>query len=92
LPRRRRTFASGPAWTDSSALVIALLLTADHAPRQRESLRAKRRISRAGAGSRATSRIAAKLKVVKLQRAADLIEQKAIEPFTYYGYPPSHWR
>src|SRR5579871_48533 len=29
---------------------------------------------------------------MKLQRAADLVEQKAIETLTYYAYPSNHWR
>src|SRR5450631_2628083 len=39
LPRRRGMTISGPASTDSSGFLIHLLLLADHAPRQRGSLR-----------------------------------------------------
>lgn len=46
---------------------------------------------RAAAQAKATE-VSARLKAMKLQRAADLVELKAIETLTYYGYPSDHWR
>jgi putative transposase len=36
--------------------------------------------------------IVARLKVMKLKSAAELVEQKATETLTYYSYPSTHWR
>ncbi len=37
-------------------------------------------------------KIIAKLKVVRLTKAADLVEQKVQETLTYFAYPATHWR
>lgn len=36
--------------------------------------------------------VTARLKAMKLQRAADLVEQKVIETLTDHCYPSNHWR
>ena len=33
-----------------------------------------------------------RLKTMKLYRAAELVENKAVETLTYYAYPSNHWR
>jgi transposase-like protein len=52
--------------------------TAIHAQEDRAAAQAK------------AKEVAARLKAMKLQRAADLVEQKAIETLTYYSYPRTH--
>src|SRR5580658_7609288 len=36
--------------------------------------------------------VTARLRTMKLKSAADLVEQRATETLTYYGYPSNHWR
>jgi putative transposase len=61
-------------------LVEAIGEEAIHAQEDRAAAQAK------------TKEVAARLKMMKLRRAADLVEQKAIETLTYYSYPSNHWR
>lgn len=56
------------------------MLKAIHAQEDRAAAQAK------------AKEVAARLKAMRLQRAADLVEQKAIETLTYYSYPSNHWR
>src|ERR1700761_1440621 len=58
----------------------ARMLKAIHAQEDRKAAQAK------------AKEVAARLRAMKLQRAADLVEQKATETLTYYGYPSNHWR
>jgi transposase-like protein len=59
---------------------VARMLKAIHAQEDRSAALSK------------VKEVTARLKTMKLQRAADLVEQKAVETLTYYGYPSNHWR
>ena len=59
---------------------VARMLKAIHAQEDRASALSK------------SKEVTTRLKAMKLQRAADLVEQKAVETLTYYGYPSNHWR
>jgi len=45
----------------------------------------------AAAQDKATA-VIAKLREMKLSRAADLVDDGVAETLTYYGFPPEHWR
>jgi putative transposase len=59
---------------------VARMLKAIHAQEDRAAAQAK------------AKEVAARLKAMKLQRAAELVENKAVETLTYYAYPSNHWR
>lgn len=59
---------------------VARMLKAIHAQEDRAAALSK------------VKEVTARLKAMKLQRAADLVEQKAVETLTYYGFPSNHWR
>jgi putative transposase len=73
----RNVFSHAP---NNKVAEVARMLKAIHAQEDRAAAHAK------------AKEVAARLKAMKLQRAADLVEQKAIETLTYYGYPSNHWR
>jgi len=59
---------------------VARMLKAIHARKDRKA-------------AEATSKeVVARLKAVKLSRAAELVEQKATETLTYFSCPSTHWR
>jgi len=59
---------------------VARMLKAIHAQEDRKAADAK------------SKEVVARLKAMKLPRAADLVEQKAAETLTYFAYPSTHWR
>ena len=59
---------------------VARMLKAIHAQEDRKAADAK------------SKEIVARLKAMKLSRAAELVEQKAAETLTYFSYPSTHWR
>ena len=59
---------------------VARMLKAIHAQEDRKAADAKGK------------EVVARLKAMKLSRAADLVEQKAAETLTYFAYPSTHWR
>ncbi len=73
----RNVFSHAP---NNKVAEVARMLKAIHAQEDRAAAHAK------------AKEVAARLKAMKLQRAADLVEQKAIETLTYYSYPSNHWR
>jgi len=56
------------------------MLKAIHAQEDREAARVKVRM------------VTEKLKQLKLEKAAALVEGGAEETFSYYDFPPTHWR
>ena len=58
---------------------IARMLKAIHAQESRETAAEK------------MAAVIAELRVAKLRKAADLLEEHGHETLTYYGYPDSHW-
>jgi putative transposase len=73
----RNVFSHAP---NNKVAEVARMLKAIHAQEDKPAAIAK------------SKEVAARLKAMRLQRAADLVEQKAIETLTYYGYPSNHWR
>ena len=73
----RNVFSHAP---NNKVAEVARMLKAIHAQEDRPAAMAK------------VKEVVARLKLMKLQRAADLVEQKAVETLTYYGYPSNHWR
>ncbi len=59
---------------------VARMLKAIHAQEDGRAAKAK------------AKEILARLKVMKLKTAAELVEQKVAETLTYYAYPCTHWR
>ena len=59
---------------------VAAMLKAIHAQEDREAARVKVRM------------VTEKLKQLKLEKAAALVEGGAEETFSYYDFPPTHWR
>jgi len=59
---------------------VAGMLKAIHAREDRAAAEAK------------SKEIVARLKAMKLKRAAEIVEQRATETFTYYSYHSAHWR
>ena len=59
---------------------VAAMLKAIHAQEDREAARVKVRM------------VTEKLKELKLGKAAALVEGGAEETFSYYDFPPTHWR
>ncbi len=59
---------------------VARMLKAIHAQEDRPSAEAK------------SKEIVAKLRALKLPKAADLLEAKGHETLTYYAFPTNHWR
>ena len=59
---------------------VAVMLKAIHAQEDREAARVKVRM------------VTEKLKQLKLEKAAALVEGGAEETFSYYDFPPTHWR
>jgi len=59
---------------------VARMLKAIHAQEDRTAAQAK------------AKEIIAKLKAVRLTKAAELVEQKVQETLTYFAYPATHWR
>lgn len=59
---------------------IARMLKAIHAQEDRKAAQGK------------ANEVVARLKAMKLKTAAELVEQKASETMTCYGYPSTHWR
>lgn len=58
---------------------VAAMLKAIHAQENREAAEVK------------ASDVVSKLKVMKLGKAADLVEESIHETLTFYRYPPQHW-
>src|ERR1700759_1546942 len=73
----RNVFSHAP---NNKVAEVARMLKAIHAQEDRAAAVAK------------AKEVAARLKAMKLQRAAELVEQKAVETLTYYAYPSNHWR
>ena len=65
---------------DSKSRKVAAMLKAIHAQEDREAARVKVRM------------VTEKLKELKLGKAAALVEGGAEETFSYYDFPPTHWR
>ncbi len=59
---------------------VALMLKAIHAQEDREAARNK------------AAEVVAKLKALRLEKAARVIESGCDETFSYYGFPSTHWR
>jgi transposase-like protein len=73
----RNVFSHAP---NNKVAEVARMLKAIHAQEDRAAALSK------------VKEVTARLKAMKLQRAADLVEQKAVETLTYYGFPSNHWR
>jgi transposase-like protein len=73
----RNVFSHAP---NNKVAEVARMLKAIHAQEDRAAALSK------------IKEVTARLKAMKLQRAADLVEQKAVETLTYYGFPSNHWR
>jgi putative transposase len=73
----RNVFSHAP---NNKVAEVARMLKAIHAQEDRAAALTK------------IKEVTARLKTMKLQRAADLVEHKAVETLTYYGYPSNHWR
>jgi putative transposase len=59
---------------------VAAMLKAIHAQEDRAAAEAKARD------------VVAKLKVAKMRKAADLVEQGVVDTLSYYAFPEPHWR
>ena len=64
----------------SKSKKVAAMLKAIHAQEDREAARVKVKM------------VTEKLREIKLEKAAALVEGGAEETFSYYGFPPTHWR
>jgi putative transposase len=73
----RNVFSHAP---NNKVAEVARMLKAIHAQEDRAAALSK------------VKEVSARLKAMKLQRAADLVEQRAVETLTYYGFPSNHWR
>lgn len=73
----RNVFSQVP---NSKVAEVARMLKAIHAQEDRLSAEAK------------SKEIVAKLRILKLPKAAELLEAKGHETLTYYGFPTNHWR
>jgi putative transposase len=73
----RNVFSHVP---NSKVAEVARMLKAIHAQEDRSAADAKAR------------EIVAKLRAMKLPRAAELLETRGHETLTYYGFPTNHWR
>ena len=73
----RNVFSQVP---NSKVADVARMLKAIHAQEDRPSAEAK------------SKEIVAKLRALKLPKAADLLEAKGHETLTYYAFPTNHWR
>ena len=59
---------------------VALMLKAIHAQEDRAAAAAK------------AEQVVAKLRAMRLQKAAQLVEDSVVETLSYYAYPEEHWR
>jgi putative transposase len=73
----RNVFSQVP---NSKVAEVARMLKAIHAQEDRVSAEAK------------AKEVVAKLRAMKLPKAAELVETKAHETMTYYAFPSNHWR
>ena len=73
----RNVFSQVP---NSKVADVARMLKAIHAQEDRPSAESK------------TKEVVAKLRAMKLGKAADLVETRGHETLTYYGFPSNHWR
>lgn len=73
----RNVFSQVP---NSKVAEVARMLKAIHAQEDRSSAEAK------------SKEVVAKLRAMKLPKAAELVESKAYETMTYYSFPSNHWR